>query len=122
MKKYFLGDTKSISGSTGETWKIRVSWSALNMQGNISDGNLVFSSQSFSLIEGHYDDSKTTTPNRFVFARFFICYPSHLDFDPEAQPEIKKSPDPSEISIRRNLGKPRISMRTKIAVFIEKTN
>ena len=34
-----------------------------------------------------------------------------VDFDPEAH--LKKLPDLSEISIRRNFRKPRISIRTK---------
>ena len=33
---------------------------------------------------------------------------------PEAHPDLKKPPDPSEISIRRNFRKPHISIRTKI--------
>ena len=39
---------------------------------------------------------------------------SSREFDPEAHPELKKPPDPSEISIRRNFRKLRISIRTKI--------
>ena len=36
------------------------------------------------------------------------------DFDPEADPELKKPPDPSESSIWRNFSKHCISIRTKM--------
>ena len=36
-----------------------------------------------------------------------------VDFDPEAHPHLKKLQDLSEILIRRNFRKPRISIRTK---------
>ena len=45
---------------------------------------------------------------------FSILFQSSGDYDLEVHSELKNLPDPSEISIRRDFRKPRISIRTKI--------
>ena len=47
---------------------------------------------------------------------FYILPQSSGDFDPEAHAELKKPPNRSEISTRRNFRKLCISMRTKVMV------
>ena len=46
----------------------------------------------------------------------YILPQSSGNFDPEADPELKKPPDPSEISIWRNFRKLSISIRTRIRI------
>ena len=51
------------------------------------------------------------TPTSASVERNDILPLSSRDFDPEAHPELKKPPDPSEISIQMNFRKPRILIR-----------
>ena len=99
----------------------------LNVQVTQRSNNCGEKAHNGDKIAMHYTGRLKTTGKAIIiiFILFILFWnilsQSSGDFDPpDAHPELKKPPDPSEILIRRNFRKLCISIRTMLISYIKK--